>query len=298
MRIHDPDDRPLALAGLWTGRKDEATGEWLRTFTIVTTRPNGFMASIHDRMPVVVPPESWATWLDPAPRDPGELRALLEPRDDVGLAAYPVSTLVNNVRNDGPELILPAGTRRQSARAAGRRERHGGSGDDVLRPRRQPGLRLARRPPPLPSRSRSWRSGTPPQDPRPGRAPRRRRRREPRRRRRPPSSGAASTVASGGSPPGSGRPAGTRTTSWAPENAAPSTHAGSTSAGASSVTTRTPNAVRYESPSATSAGSRRGPPGMAGPPGSGASARRSAGSGSGSGATSGVGTTGSRRTAA
>ncbi len=109
MRIHDPDDRPLALAGLWTGRQDEATGEWLRTFTIVTTRPNGFMASIHDRMPVVIPRESWATWLDPTSRDPGELRALLEPRDDLGLAAYPVSTLVNNVRNDGPELILQVG---------------------------------------------------------------------------------------------------------------------------------------------------------------------------------------------
>ncbi|MDQ1323907.1 MAG: hypothetical protein QG587_1243, partial [Chloroflexota bacterium] len=66
--------------------------------------------SIHDRMPVVVPPESWAAWLDPAPRDPGELRALLEPRDDVGLAAYPVSTLVNNVRNDGPELVVPLAT--------------------------------------------------------------------------------------------------------------------------------------------------------------------------------------------
>jgi putative SOS response-associated peptidase YedK len=107
MRIHDPDDRPLALAGLWTGRKDGATGEWLRTFTIVTTRPNGFMSSIHDRMPVVIPPESWTTWLDPAPRDPGELRALLEPRDDIGLTAYRVSPLVNNVRNDGPSLILP-----------------------------------------------------------------------------------------------------------------------------------------------------------------------------------------------
>ena len=44
-------------------------------------------------------------WLDPAPRDPGELRALLEPRDDVALDAYPVPPLVNNVRNNGPELI-------------------------------------------------------------------------------------------------------------------------------------------------------------------------------------------------
>jgi putative SOS response-associated peptidase YedK len=113
MRIHDPDDRPLALAGLWTERRDEATGEWQRTFTIVTTRPNGFMAAIHDRMPVVVPPESWAAWLDPTPRDPGELRALLEPRDDVPLAAYPVPTLVNNVRNDGPELIVPLAPERE-----------------------------------------------------------------------------------------------------------------------------------------------------------------------------------------
>ena len=108
MRIHDPDDRPLALAGLWTGRRDDGTGEWLRTFTIVTTRPNEFMAAIHDRMPVVIPQELWATWLEPTPREPGELRALLEPREDLALAAYMVSTLVNSVRNDGPALIVPA----------------------------------------------------------------------------------------------------------------------------------------------------------------------------------------------
>jgi putative SOS response-associated peptidase YedK len=105
MRIHDPADRPLALAGLWTGRQDPETAEWRRTFTIVTTRPNAFMAAIHDRMPVVLPPDAWATWLDPAPRDPGELRALLEPRDDIALDAHAVAILVNNVRNDGPALI-------------------------------------------------------------------------------------------------------------------------------------------------------------------------------------------------
>ena len=105
MRIHDPAERPLALAGLWTGRQDVESGEWHRTFTIVTTQPNAFMAPIHNRMPVVIPPESWAAWLDPTVRDPGELRAFLEPRDDVALAAYPVPPLVNNVRNNGPELI-------------------------------------------------------------------------------------------------------------------------------------------------------------------------------------------------
>ena len=62
MWIHDPAGGPLALAGLWTGRKDQESGEWLRTFTIVTTRPNEFMTQIHDRMPVVLPPEAWARW--------------------------------------------------------------------------------------------------------------------------------------------------------------------------------------------------------------------------------------------
>ena len=105
MRIHDPADGMLALAGLWTGRQDPESLLWHRTFTIVTTRPNSFMASIHDRMPVIVPPDAWDLWLDPVPRDPGELRALLEARDDWALDAYPVPPLVNNVRNNGPELV-------------------------------------------------------------------------------------------------------------------------------------------------------------------------------------------------
>jgi putative SOS response-associated peptidase YedK len=119
MLVHDPAGPPLALAGLWTGRQDAATGEWHRTFTIVTTRPTSFMATIHDRMPVVIPADTWRAWLDPAPRDPGELRALLEPREDLVLAAYPVSALVNNVRNDGPDLVLPSGSPGDGTAAAG-----------------------------------------------------------------------------------------------------------------------------------------------------------------------------------
>jgi putative SOS response-associated peptidase YedK len=76
----------------------------------VTTRPNDFMAPIHDRMPVIIPPDGWATWLDAANADPAEVRAMLEPREDVALDAYEVSDLVNSVRNDGPALILPADT--------------------------------------------------------------------------------------------------------------------------------------------------------------------------------------------
>ena len=108
LTIFDPAGMPLALAGLWTGRQDPETGEWRRTFTIITTRPNEFMRRIHDRMPVIVDPANWALWLDPAPKDPGELLALFEPREELELDAYAVQPLVNNVRNDGPDLLFPA----------------------------------------------------------------------------------------------------------------------------------------------------------------------------------------------
>ncbi len=107
MRILDASGAPLALAGLWTGRQDPESGEWRRTFSIVTTRPNEFMTSIHDRMPVIVPPSGWAAWLD-AGADPVEVRAMLESSEDVALSAYEVSELVNNVRNEGSDLVLPA----------------------------------------------------------------------------------------------------------------------------------------------------------------------------------------------
>jgi len=108
LTIFDPDGKPLALAGLWTGRQDPETGEWRRTFTIITTRPNEFMRRIHDRMPVIVDPAKWELWLDPTPRDAGELLALLEPSEELALDAYAVQPLVNNVRNDGPDLLFPA----------------------------------------------------------------------------------------------------------------------------------------------------------------------------------------------
>ena len=101
------DRRPLVLAGLWSGWRDPSTDTVRRTFTIVTTTPNETMASIHDRMPVVLDDEAWDVWLDPASADPGELMALLEPREGPRLELRAVSQLVNNVRNDGPELIAP-----------------------------------------------------------------------------------------------------------------------------------------------------------------------------------------------
>ena len=103
------DGRPLVLAGLWSGWRDPALDQVRRTFTIVTTTPNETMAPIHNRMPVALADDEWARWLDPGLRDTGELLAMLEPRDDLELAVRPVSQLVNNVRNDGPELVVPIG---------------------------------------------------------------------------------------------------------------------------------------------------------------------------------------------
>jgi putative SOS response-associated peptidase YedK len=105
------DGLPLVLAGLWAGWRDPASDPEAplirRTFTIVTTTPNALMAELHDRMPVVLPPEAWDTWLDPAPVDHGELLALLQPTDEVPMRAYAVERLVNDVRKDGPELLAP-----------------------------------------------------------------------------------------------------------------------------------------------------------------------------------------------
>ncbi len=106
-RISSADGRPLALAGLWAGWKDPATEQVRRTFTIVTTSPNDAMAGLHDRMPVIVPEDAWGRWLEPEPADLGELQGLLAPSDAIELEIRAVSRLVNDVRNDGPELIEP-----------------------------------------------------------------------------------------------------------------------------------------------------------------------------------------------
>jgi putative SOS response-associated peptidase YedK len=105
------DGRALALAGLWSGWRDPSVERVVRTFTIITTGPNDQMAGLHDRMPVVVPEAAWARWLDPSLRDTGELDGLFEPSDEIELRIWPVRPLVNDVRNDGPELFepLPAG---------------------------------------------------------------------------------------------------------------------------------------------------------------------------------------------
>jgi putative SOS response-associated peptidase YedK len=107
------DQQPIALAGLWETwhEKGAADGEDQRkrlwTCTILTTTPNKLMATIHNRMPVILPPEVWDTWLDPANTDADELAKLLVPAADDLLMAWPVDPAVGSVRNNRPDLVAP-----------------------------------------------------------------------------------------------------------------------------------------------------------------------------------------------
>ena len=83
----------------------------LESCCIVTTTPAPAVAHVHDRMPVIVPPDAYGEWLDPRNADTARLARLLGPSELPGLAARPVSRRVNDARNQGPELIeLVGGT--------------------------------------------------------------------------------------------------------------------------------------------------------------------------------------------
>jgi putative SOS response-associated peptidase YedK len=106
--IHRRDGQPMAFAGLWEVWRPPSQPDAAPLFTcaIVTTRANDVLAPIHHRMPVVLAPGDWRAWLDPA-SPPTGVEGLLVPAPSAWFDLYPVSTLVNNVRNDGPELLAP-----------------------------------------------------------------------------------------------------------------------------------------------------------------------------------------------
>ena len=97
---------PLAFAGLWetwTG----PNGEELDTVAIVTTEANRTLRDLHDRMPVIVPPDAFDLWLDTRAVDDVAACALIRPAPDDLLEVWPVSTRVNRAANDDPKLIEP-----------------------------------------------------------------------------------------------------------------------------------------------------------------------------------------------
>lgn len=98
----DPDVDGLAFAGLYEFYR-QADDSWLLTFTILTTQASGSDGVVHDRAPLLVEPDLQSDWLDPNPAP--ELLAQLVPAIVGRLTAWPVSRDVNNVRNNGPELV-------------------------------------------------------------------------------------------------------------------------------------------------------------------------------------------------
>ena len=109
MRITVRSDGLFAFAGLWETWK-QADDSRLLTCTIITTPANDFLASIHHRMPVILPQEAEARWLDPDEQNTAALSEMLLPYDSERMQAYEVSTLVNSPRNNSPELIAPVST--------------------------------------------------------------------------------------------------------------------------------------------------------------------------------------------
>ncbi len=109
--IHRPDGEPYAFAGIWErwkgpkGAAEEGTeAEPLRSCSIITTTANEPMSKLHDRMPVILPPDAWATWLDPEQHDVDLLGQLLVPAPKELITYHAVSTEVNNARNKGEHL--------------------------------------------------------------------------------------------------------------------------------------------------------------------------------------------------
>lgn len=96
-------DRPFGLAGLW--ERWEKGGEPVESCTILTTDANELMQPIHERMPVILPPEQYDLWLDARCQDTEKLTKLLRPCSAKDLVAYRVSTLVNNPKNDVVKCI-------------------------------------------------------------------------------------------------------------------------------------------------------------------------------------------------
>ncbi len=100
-RIGFKDNRPFVFAGLWETWSDPG-GDEIRTCTILTTEASEKLRPIHHRMPVILQPDLFEPWLDPASSFDGDVAP---PFDDEDLHAYPVSKAVNKPANDGPECF-------------------------------------------------------------------------------------------------------------------------------------------------------------------------------------------------
>jgi putative SOS response-associated peptidase YedK len=113
--IHPTDSGLLLFAGLYESWQPKP-GQWQRTFTIITTSANELIKSIHDRMPAILDERMAEDWMNPQEPNPERLKSILVPASEKKLAISPASPLVNNVKNDGPELLSGQVARGQQLR--------------------------------------------------------------------------------------------------------------------------------------------------------------------------------------
>ena len=98
-----PDGRPFAFAGLWESwDKNDNKDTDYKSCTIITTESNELIRPFHQRMPVIIPPESYDIWLDPGRQDTGPLRELIRPYPADSMTLYRVSPHVNSPKHNSP----------------------------------------------------------------------------------------------------------------------------------------------------------------------------------------------------
>ncbi len=111
-RIFIKDENFFALAGIWETWTD-AENRPIHSFSIITTKPNKLMESIHDRMPVILPREHEEAWLKE--KNTAQLSKLLIPFSSIKMEAYPISKKVNSTKNNGAEIIVPVKVEEQGS---------------------------------------------------------------------------------------------------------------------------------------------------------------------------------------
>jgi putative SOS response-associated peptidase YedK len=101
------DGYPVGFAGVWASWKNPVDDTWVRSCAIITTASSGVISKIHNRMPVALVQENWDAWLDRDLTEPSEAQGLMQPISPELWMAREVSTRVNSVKNNGPELQDP-----------------------------------------------------------------------------------------------------------------------------------------------------------------------------------------------
>ena len=105
----------FAFAGLWERWRDPS-GQWVKSCSILTTMPNAVTSAVHDRMPVILDPDSYDLWLDPGMTNVQVVSELLKPYNAQSMRCYPVSTRINHVANDDEECSAPVEVAQTQAR--------------------------------------------------------------------------------------------------------------------------------------------------------------------------------------